>query len=614
MKKQIWFLVCAVLLTVFAPFSALVSAENGLPPLWDGTVAEGFAGGDGSEEDPFRIENAAQLAYFRDQVNTNHYFSNQYVRLCADIRLNDETFTFLPDTGLVKVTDGKNIAYLGTGMKGDNSGSNKKFDAVPSKKNTWYNEQYLSGGSYPEAELNIWSTIGITKNFDFDGNNISVQHYYFSGYFDGADHTIYGAFVPFLEDSNGFFAGIAGDAAIVNLNLENSLILGTDNAGGIVGAVTNSSNKVFATVRACSFDGVVIATECAGGIVGITHMASEIRLCANKGTVVGEEAVGGILGRGNNVRACINFGNIHGNNHVGGIAGDKGSETFGVISTPGIYRCTNHGAVTGKENVGGVVGRYITGSLLACHNMGYVKAQKNVGGIVGNSNYGMNNARTTNCYNTGKVEGITNVGGIAGFGNASNGYNTAEVVGQTSVGGITGGGNAAACRNDGDIRAEWATCGGIVGCGSAHYCCNYGTVTARRSAGGVAGSGSEYIKNCYNRGTVTATEGTAGGIAAFFSDTSTIVSCYNVGTVTHTKKYAWDGIGAIIGSYTANDGKIMYCYYLQGCAVMEGEEQPAIGYLTNENLDLSTVFACTEAQLKQAQTYTEYNFKSLWLF
>ena len=115
MKKTVYILLISMLLAVFSPFSVLITAEEEFPPLWDGSSADGFAGGRGSEKDPFRIETAEQLAYFRDAVNNGETFVRQYVRLCADIRLNDESFSFVPDTGLVMVTDGTYTAYFGSG-------------------------------------------------------------------------------------------------------------------------------------------------------------------------------------------------------------------------------------------------------------------------------------------------------------------------------------------------------------------------------------------------------------------------------------------------------------------------------------------------------------------
>ena len=58
MKKCAFVLVIFLLTALFLPYSVLAQAENEIE-VWDGSIAEGFAGGDGSEDDPFRIENAS---------------------------------------------------------------------------------------------------------------------------------------------------------------------------------------------------------------------------------------------------------------------------------------------------------------------------------------------------------------------------------------------------------------------------------------------------------------------------------------------------------------------------------------------------------------------------
>lgn len=60
------------------------------PDIWDGTVASGFAGGTGTQADPYLIANGEQLAYLAKQVNDGKdNFSGKYLKLTADIWLND---------------------------------------------------------------------------------------------------------------------------------------------------------------------------------------------------------------------------------------------------------------------------------------------------------------------------------------------------------------------------------------------------------------------------------------------------------------------------------------------------------------------------------------------
>src|SRR5574344_271270 len=114
------------LLYVFLLFVNAFSAE-----VWDGSVATSFAGGTGTQDDPYQIANASQLAYMTtfmmqgDRYGDGNVTKGKYFVLTDDIIINDDTI------------------------------------------------------NYP----NKWSSIG------FDNNN---SLYVFSGYFDGQGHRIIG--------------------------------------------------------------------------------------------------------------------------------------------------------------------------------------------------------------------------------------------------------------------------------------------------------------------------------------------------------------------------------------------------------------------------------------
>lgn len=61
MKMRLALLALAALVWIAVPVSA--RAEGETVDTWDGkTIAGGFAAGDGTQDDPFQIETAAQLA------------------------------------------------------------------------------------------------------------------------------------------------------------------------------------------------------------------------------------------------------------------------------------------------------------------------------------------------------------------------------------------------------------------------------------------------------------------------------------------------------------------------------------------------------------------------
>ena len=65
----------------------------GKKEAWDGTVADGFAGGSGSQSDPYVITNAAELAYLAKIVNGGDACRGKYFRLTSDIYLGGAEWT-----------------------------------------------------------------------------------------------------------------------------------------------------------------------------------------------------------------------------------------------------------------------------------------------------------------------------------------------------------------------------------------------------------------------------------------------------------------------------------------------------------------------------------------
>lgn len=60
---------------------------------WDGTVADGFAGGTGTQADPYLISNGEELAYLSAQVASGNAFAGKYVSLTADLDMGNVAFT-----------------------------------------------------------------------------------------------------------------------------------------------------------------------------------------------------------------------------------------------------------------------------------------------------------------------------------------------------------------------------------------------------------------------------------------------------------------------------------------------------------------------------------------
>lgn len=72
--------------TILLPFTTL-NAQT----VWDGSVAESFAGGTGTQDDPYLISDGAELAYLAQITNADEDGSqtkDKFFKLTADIVLN----------------------------------------------------------------------------------------------------------------------------------------------------------------------------------------------------------------------------------------------------------------------------------------------------------------------------------------------------------------------------------------------------------------------------------------------------------------------------------------------------------------------------------------------
>lgn len=366
--------------------------------VWDGSIAEGFASGSGTQNDPYIIKTAAQLAYLASSTNAGNTYEGKYIKLANDIVLNDETFTFDSDAGLVKITDGVHTSYSGSYVKGDKSGLNTVFDTTASEANKWYDPVTCReiNSSYV-GQINTWEPIG-GYNTKFQGN------------FDGCGFSISGLYFKFTTTYLGLF-GMAKNAVIANVNLENSYIRGDSRCGGIVGViysgtVTNCTNGAIvcceqgwiggiagicsdgdATISFCRNVGVVSQKTCQegsiGGIVGSADSDGIIENCYNSGIVAGTYyGTGGIVGSssGTKIADCFNTGPVFGWQWVGGVAG---SVSVSSNSTVLVENCYNIGYVNGETYVGSLAGRFYksNGNDAAYASGCYYSADNAVGGV-----------------------------------------------------------------------------------------------------------------------------------------------------------------------------------------------------------------------------------------
>ena len=73
--------------------------------VWNGTVGNSYAGGTGSKEDPYLIENGEQLAYLAEQVNNGEKYTGKYFKIIKSINLGGANW--IPIGGIIEenITD-----------------------------------------------------------------------------------------------------------------------------------------------------------------------------------------------------------------------------------------------------------------------------------------------------------------------------------------------------------------------------------------------------------------------------------------------------------------------------------------------------------------------------
>ena len=299
-------LALAALAWIAVPVSA--RAEGETVDTWDGTaIADGFAAGEGTQDNPFQIETAAELAYFAKNVNAGNWYDGEYIVLKNDLDLNNQEWTPIgnarkPFKGNF---DGNNHTVTGMKISG-------ALDCVG-----------LFGGC---TRHNVYSAI----------KNITVKN-----------SDIHG------EKFVGAIVGRAEEINIENCRSIGNTINGETDVGGICGKIGGYSGG---KVSQCYNSSKVTGGGRVGGIAGMGSIAEN---CLNTGeiTIIREayrSACGGIFGifgdatTSARVTACVNLGKVSGGESFGGIVGKTETSSTGHISN--CYY--NMDAITGGFDAG----------------------------------------------------------------------------------------------------------------------------------------------------------------------------------------------------------------------------------------------------------------------
>ncbi len=652
----------------FTAFTVLVAALLHFGALdittsaaWDGTVAAGFGGGDGSSaETACEIANGEQLARLAQDVNGGTTYKGKFFKLTANIDL---------------------------------------------------------GG-------NEWTPIGVKWNcFEgtFDGNGHTVSNFTINkpdesylGLFGKNKGTIMNLGVEKAE-INGyeFVGGVCGynDGVKIQNCYNTGTVKGYNYVGGVCGFNCGTN---YATIENCYNTGTVSGTEEIGGVCGYNDYNGTIQNCYNTGAVSGSKDIGGMCGNNNysgTIKNCYNTGSVSGNGEtssaIGGVCGYRQGGTItncyynkDICTVGGINGGDKEGSATGLtteqlcngtlENLVGFdendwnfgkssdvtpteegsrfgTKTYTYPSLKGVGSAAETKVKfynfstsdspdwqlfteittkdefKNIGNdntswsknYVLGANIDLDGEEITPIGNydtpfTGKFSGDGHVvsnfkvnmpddDGVGLFGKNVGlimdlGVENAEVKGNDCVGSVCGAnvqpGTVINCYNTGAVLGSLQVGGvcGITGTATTvKNCYNTGAVSGEEEVGGVCGSNSTgIVENCYNTGAVSG-ETKVGGVCGY--NGGALKNCYNTGAVSGNS----EKVGGVCGY---NYETIENCYSIG--AVSGGPYTGSVcghnkGTVKNcyYNIDIATCAALGESVANAANDNEDNNVKRL---
>ena len=301
--------------------------------------------GNGSTGNPYIITKAAELAWFRNEVNRDGGDTKACAKLTADIDLKD----------FCHAADDSKIA--------------KSWEPIGNRKRQYQGTFDGNGKTITNLYINASQTFmglfGYTgestiKNLTFEYANVTNTSWY-----------------------TGILVGYAvNGSTLQNIKISNTCQMkgGEDYTGGIAGKLDgNAYNCVnYATVQ---------GIEDVGGLFG-SYGGDEISItaCANYGKVTASSQIaGGLVGffSSGTIQDCANYGDVEGTNRVAGMAGfvDKGKIqnvfSYGSISAT---NGTEVGMVFGYSKYGDTEGMvaYYSGAKLTVNGQ-EIKAVKAFG-------------------------------------------------------------------------------------------------------------------------------------------------------------------------------------------------------------------------------------------
>lgn len=379
-KRKFW----AVLLTVCMVFcmvpTAAFAAGNVPDTVWTDYAAADFAGGTGTEADPYQIATAEQLAKLSKEVSEGNEYQGMFFKLTENIDLSSHRWIPI---GISKWE--LDETTTDRWFEGFVDGNNKTISGLIVDERTDKN----AAGFFGDIRNTSGGTVGVKNLIISDASIYADEEGLMelrAGIFAGYVSTNPGQQVVFenitvsgdieIESTDGFnnvggMIGYGDGVKATNCKAENISISGASNSGGFIG---NSGDSVFEN---CEASGTISGMWALGGFVGYTSTTSlsdpttqsVYKHCVADVEITGSDwRLGGFAGYAEygSFDNCVAFGNVTSTvdgwePNIGGFIGqsdnadvDSSHAAGEVISASSDYKA------------GGFVGNYAGGTFAGC--------------------------------------------------------------------------------------------------------------------------------------------------------------------------------------------------------------------------------------------------------
>lgn len=243
---------------------------------WDGSVATGFAGGDGSQAAPYEIETGEELSYLSQQIAAGdaNLTANTYYVLTADIDLNHQAF----------IPIGKDSSHT---FSGHFEGNGYTISNLKVEREDSY------AGLFGRTNASI-------TNLTIDSASVTSTSGYvgvLAGAIYSSSNTISGCAVKNSSVTGGsnYTGGLAGYCAIAinQCAVQDTRVSGTGYVGGLFGQNSQNITECYALRIQITASGNYV-----GGLNGSTgYSAGQITSCFARGSLLTSGGyAGGLLG------------------------------------------------------------------------------------------------------------------------------------------------------------------------------------------------------------------------------------------------------------------------------------------------------------------------------